>query len=257
MHQSVAFPIAFELAEGRIEARIEMPSAGERLVMLAYKVMDLSSTAAEMGVRAAQRCGMTVSCAKGCGACCRQLVPLSPPEAGMVYEFVKNMPEPRRSVIAGRFQRAVEQFRQTGLLNELRRMAAPRPGESDDLAVTRAYFSRQVPCPFLEDESCSIYPVRPSMCREYLVASPPEHCRDPFSHNIDRLPLSIRLSQALTRMWAAMTGRPPQLIPFILALEWTRENPSIRSLAAEPRTLVGAFEEQVRAAAVEIEKNGG
>ena len=38
------------------------------------------------------------------------------------------------------------------------------------------YFKPQIPCPFLEDESCSIYAERPFVCREYLVTSPAENC---------------------------------------------------------------------------------
>jgi Fe-S-cluster containining protein len=36
-----------------------------------------------------------------------------------------------------------------------------------------------MPCPFLEDESCSIHPDRPLVCREYLVTSPAELCAGP------------------------------------------------------------------------------
>ena len=41
----------------------------------------------------------------------------------------------------------------------------------------REYFQLGIPCPFLEEESCSIYHDRPITCREYLVTSPPAALR--------------------------------------------------------------------------------
>lgn len=41
--------------------------------------------------------GRVVSCRKGCGACCRQLVPLAWSEAYQPGELVNALPEPRRT----------------------------------------------------------------------------------------------------------------------------------------------------------------
>lgn len=252
----IVHPVVLDLPEGRIEAQLELPVGAERLVAFAYKVLDLSSVAAEMAQRAAGRVGKSVTCAKGCGACCRQLVPLSPPEAGMVFEFVMTMPEPRRQTLTRRFDQALERLGAAGLLDDLEQLQDPRMSDARDREISRAYFSEQIPCPFLEEECCGIYPVRPSICREYLVASPPDHCRDPYVNAIQRLPLAMRMSEALTHMWAAMAKRPARLVPFILALKWTRDNPGIRSLAAKPEALVKAFELRVQSIAKGIEERG-
>ena len=257
MHNFRNYPIVLDLPEGRIEAQVELPDRGERLVVLAYKVLGLSSVAADMGARAAGRLGMQVSCRKGCAACCRQLVPLSPPEAGMVFEFVKTMPEPRKSAIVDRFARAVQQLRKAGLLTELERLRDPGMSDETDRAVSKAYFREQIACPFLEEEGCSIYPVRPSICREYMVVSPPENCADPYAKAIRRVPLSLRMSEALTHMWAALGKRRPELVPFALALRWTRENAAIGTLAARPGVMVNALVEQIQSFAAELETRGG
>jgi len=34
----------------------------------------------------------------------------------------------------------------------------------------------RVMCPFLVNKQCSIYPVRPAICRAYVVSSDPERC---------------------------------------------------------------------------------
>lgn len=45
--------------------------------------------------------------------------------------------------------------------------------------------------PFLEDDACSIHPHRPSVCREYLVTSPAEHCAELGRKLVKRVPVSV------------------------------------------------------------------
>jgi Fe-S-cluster containining protein len=128
-------------------------------------------------VRDVGDCGGSISCKAGCGACCRMLVPISELEAQRLREVVHAMPEPRRSHVLARFAEAVRQLDAAGLLPQLRRVEQWTDNEFQ--AMTRAYFERQIACPFLEAESCSIYEERPITCREYLVTSPAEKCARP------------------------------------------------------------------------------
>ena len=208
---------------------------------MTYKLLGLSSVAADMGARAAQRLGLKVSCRMGCGHCCRQLVPLSAPEAALVFEYVMTMDEPRKREISNRFSEAVAYLEKTALLSELERLQDPSISDEEQTAITRKYFEQHIACPFLENESCSIYEVRPSMCREYLVCSPADHCRDPYGNRIDKLPVSMRLSQALSQVWAALMRNRPVLIPFILSLQWTTDNPYSRTLAGKSGPLLHAL----------------
>jgi hypothetical protein len=43
-------------------------------------------------------------------------------------------------------------------------------------ALTHYMIDNRVMCPFLVDHQCSIYPVRPAMCRGHVVASDPSRC---------------------------------------------------------------------------------
>ncbi len=253
MTNATTYPLALDLPEGRIQAQIELSPNAERLVDLTYKMLDISSTVADMGVRAAHRLGLTVSCHGGCGHCCRQLVPLSAPEAAMVFEFVMTMAEPRRSKISGRFSAAVTRLEKMGLLSELKRLQDPAISDREQTAITRKYFEQQIACPFLDDECCSIYAVRPSMCREYLVCSPADNCRSPYEQRIDKLPVSMRLSQALSQIWAGLTQTRPVLIPFILALQWTADNPASRTMAAKPGPLLHVLLKRISETAVAVE----
>src|SRR5471032_2116619 len=50
--------------------------------------------------------GETISCRKGCGACCRQLVPVSRTEGERLLDLVEAMPRDRRKEIRRRFAAA-------------------------------------------------------------------------------------------------------------------------------------------------------
>src|SRR5262245_57720999 len=47
--------------------------------------------------------GKAISCRKGCGACCRQLVPISRTEGERLLTVVEAMPAERRTALAARF----------------------------------------------------------------------------------------------------------------------------------------------------------
>ena len=42
--------------------------------------------------------------------------------------------------------------------------------------LTLQMIQDKVMCPFLVNKECSIYPVRPAMCRSYVVSSDPDRC---------------------------------------------------------------------------------
>src|SRR5204863_4694263 len=53
----------------------------------------LTNLVVDIAVENAARHGETISCAKGCGACCRQPVPISETEARAIARLVDEMPE--------------------------------------------------------------------------------------------------------------------------------------------------------------------
>src|SRR3954470_14939527 len=112
--------------------------------------------------------GQTISCAKGCGACCRQVVPLSPADVLLLDEAMEGMTPERRGEIEAAFHGIEEALREADLFD------APLLDRGED------YFSLRLPCPFLSEEACSIHAHRPLVCREHLVSSPAEFCGNPF-----------------------------------------------------------------------------
>jgi Fe-S-cluster containining protein len=163
-------------------------------------------------------------------------VPVSPPEAVLLQEIVESMAEPGKSATKKRFSLAEEHLKSTGLIEELEAPDNPLLHKAEE-----EYFLQQIPCPFLENESCGIYDFRPSRCREYLVFTPPENCSDPYHQKIGRLPVSMRLNEALTWLWASMTMEKPRYIPLVLSMKWTQENHKTRVIGADPKHMIEAL----------------
>jgi Fe-S-cluster containining protein len=175
----------------------------------------LAAQVSDHDVAADTREDRRVSCAKGCGACCRQMVPVSPVEARELARLVAAMPPRRAAAVRQRFADAHQRMDAAGL--------GPARGHPDDdkaayRAYSLAYFSQGVPCPFLEDESCSIHPQRPLVCREYLVTSPPEVCAALGDQPVRMVPVSLRVWAVLSRA-ASGDGRL-EWMPLIESLDY-------------------------------------
>ena len=166
--------------------------------------------------------GQHISCAKGCAACCRMLVPISVPEAFALRDMVAAQPEARRETIRRRLADTTARLEQAGLLAHLRQVAETDRPITDAMMepVNRAYYTLKLPCPYLENEACSIYEDRPAACRELLVTSPADWCQDMVNKPVRAIPVPLRISTILGLLWSDLTGSPPRLIPLPLALEW-------------------------------------
>jgi Fe-S-cluster containining protein len=172
--------------------------------------------------------GLQVQCRKGCGVCCRYLVRLSIPEALFLAERLEAMPPARREALLGRLRRTHEVLRREWLYGVL----------EDGLMVahvdvtyphrfyllSRHYLGLRIPCPFLEEEACSIYADRPTTCRQYLVTSPPGRCADPFAQKVDRVNPDLDVPDLLAEVTAELLGEPPKLVALPLALGWASRN---------------------------------
>jgi Fe-S-cluster containining protein len=184
----------------------------------------------DIAVRDLAQAGTRISCKMGCGACCRQLVPISAMEAREIGRVVARMPEPRRSEIRRRFAEALKKFEEAGLLEVLRDPTSV--GKERERTLGTEYFALRVPCPFLENESCSIYADRPISCREFLVVSNPEHCAEPTPENVRAImPLAGPIGSKVPKIDLLPNGKPVEWVPLILALEYSakhREEPPRR-----------------------------
>jgi Fe-S-cluster containining protein len=185
------------LGTHRLQLSVSVPAGPTRLDDMLPLLQILSNELVDMAEREAADRGTPVSCRRGCGACCRQLVPVSPVEARQIARLVERLPLERQQVIRARFAQARQRLEAVGMWQQLQNRATWP--ESAVAEVGLAYFRLGIPCPFLEDESCSIHPQRPLTCREYLVTSPAEHCADPSTGQIQWVPLPAKVWVAAAR----------------------------------------------------------
>jgi len=159
----------------------------------------------------AAEAGHTISCRKGCGACCRQLVPVSRTEGERLLQLVETMPAERRRALSTRFSAAEAAIDRTGLKER---------GDRSDRELSVAYFAQGIACPFLEDESCSIHPERPLVCREYLVTSPAELCSGPAQEGVT--PVAVPKVSMAAR---GLQDERDDWFPLALLMVWRRTCP--------------------------------
>jgi Fe-S-cluster containining protein len=208
-------PVGFE---------ITVPDGPTRLRELLPVLHGVAHAVIDAAVVEVERAGRSISCRAGCGACCRQLVPVAESEAFALARLVAAMPEPRRAAVTARFDAAVARFRETG---HLKRMRDTGQSAEDRRQLGLDYFALGVPCPFLEDESCSIHPDRPLACREYLVTSPAANCAAPSAASVTRVPTPVDVSAVARLIDRTASGSPAGWVPLALALDFaaTRAEP--------------------------------
>ena len=195
-----------------------VPAKPVKLTRMLPIFQAITSSFVDLSVNVAESQGERVSCQAGCGACCRQPVPLAAIEAFQLAELVESMPEPRRTVIKQRFADGVKRFQENKWFERMERFLELSPKERQTLALE--YFYEGVPCPFLEDESCSIHPNRPLSCREYMVTSPAQNCAQPTPGAIQQVLPLFKPSSSIMEICRTRKSAGSYYLPMIRALEW-------------------------------------
>ncbi len=220
------FEIALNTPAGRLTTAVDVPTGFVPVSAIVPLMRRLGEEAHALEQARLIATGKAISCQKGCAACCRMMVPLSGPEAFALRDYVRALPGERQARIAERFAQAKSRLLSHGLWHRLRDMSeAEQPPDDNALEpVNRDYYALRMPCPFLEDELCSIYEERPAACRELLVTSPAEWCQDLVTHPVEEVPPPVRVGPALGLLWGDLSKTAPRLIPLPLALEWAERH---------------------------------
>jgi len=215
--------LKMSIAGRPIEMEVQVPEGPAKPRQLLPLLQWLTNEVVDVACGQVAGEGKAISCRAGCGACCRQLVPVAPAEAYRLADLVERLPEPRRGEVRRRFHEAERRLAAAGLLE---RLAEPKSLPEDSLHATgMEYFRLGIPCPFLEDESCSIHPDRPLSCREYLVTSPAEHCRRPTANTVEKVTLPIKISSSLLRLERGADEGLVPWAPLSLAPRWVENHP--------------------------------
>lgn len=134
---------------------------------------DQVESGTEARAQAIARAGAEVACTPGCNACCMEPIMVFRPESARVAQWLE---QPENAEARAHFLAAFPAWNEA--IGEM----------SDQLSVL--YFSdperyvanhtaawrEQVMCPFNRDGACSIYPVRPTVCRNAHALDTAERC---------------------------------------------------------------------------------
>lgn len=198
-----------------IDLALTIPAAPVAATAMLPVLQGLSSLFSNRGAAREEAAGKPITCRAGCGACCRQMVPVAGAEARNLARVVAAMPPDRQAAVRARFDAALAALDAAGLLARIEDASTITAADQG-----MAYFRLGIPCPFLEDESCSIHPDRPLGCREYLVTSPPENCADSDTRAIDKVPVGWEVSRSLFR-----SPDGEGWLPLVLALRFAATPP--------------------------------
>ena len=128
--------------------------------------------------------GKTISCGKGCGACCCLFVVASLRECEAVVHYLY-----RHEAALQHFIRAFDGWRD-GIrrieptfrrINDLNQKITAKNATGEEKSrfdeECGAYARAGIFCPFLVDGACSIYEVRPFVCAAVVATTPPGWCQ--------------------------------------------------------------------------------
>lgn len=235
--------VEFPTADGVVRGKVAVTTGPMRLTGLVQTAFDLTNALVSRAVQAEQAAGRALTCRAGCAACCRHMVPVSPPEAFFIADMLDGLPAERRELLQARFDHIVQDLDRRRMIGHL---LEPEPTDSAVLPVAREYFALQHACPFLEHESCGIHPHRPVACRDYNVTTPAAWCQRPYDEAVAKIPLPLPLSVPLSRTAAIVTGQRPVLIPLTLVPWWTAEHKRDRTQTWPGLELFDLFLDQLR-----------
>ncbi|MFC3148965.1 YkgJ family cysteine cluster protein [Piscinibacterium candidicorallinum] len=215
-----------------IRIELDVPQRLESAEFLLPTARRLANRVIQIAVEDVAAAGEPISCKAGCGACCKQLVPILPSEARRIAKIVDEMPQPRQGVIRERFAQA-SQAMQAAKIDAALRSAANTLTPDEANALGMKYFEMGVSCPFLEEGSCSIYEERPLICREYLVSSPASECEWPTAEKIKKVAIPAKVAQAAMQLEQDAQGRRWVALTHSLDYAQTHPEPTDRVSAPE------------------------
>ena len=220
------FEISLHTPCGEVSTSVGVPTSFVPVTAILPLMRSLGEEVQALELTRVRQTGHSVSCHKGCAACCRMLVPMSAPEAFALANRIDRLDQPERDRLLTKLELAQQQLARAGVLTQLSALAQSSDPPSDEAIepLNRAYYALRMPCPFLDNEACSIYEDRPAACRELAVTSPATDCQNMASQSIRPVPVALRISTALSLLWADLTGTAPRLIPLPLAVTWAKQH---------------------------------
>ncbi len=232
--------VNIKLPHGEVDGNVGVPHEMIDTVSLVPGALELSDQVVALALKYAEEAGHEITCKKGCSICCRQLVPVSKPEAFFLLDLMRQrLPDDRRNMVLARMKAAADKISEAGIADRLKKVDLTI---DDHQQVGNDYFKLGMPCPFLTDTgACGIHPARPTACREYNVVTPAELCDDPVGNHVNVALPALKMSLILAQVYAQETGTKAEVMPLVLAPAWAAENEDQRGPKVEAPELFGRF----------------
>jgi Fe-S-cluster containining protein len=218
---TVEFSVA--VGDGKFKATAVVPAGQTNLTQILPVIQSLDDSFIQGVSAQLAAVGKPVSCKVGCTHCCHQLIALNIFEAEALTTWFRTLPEPRQQQLVERFHQALLKLSAAGLIDRMvNEEWFVESNTARQLAVD--YLYKRVPCPFLEEGACSIYSMRPLICREYMVTSPPENCYDPANLETEPVRMPLYFSRTLHSIAADLEHDPRGWIPLVFLFGWMKAN---------------------------------
>jgi Fe-S-cluster containining protein len=219
--ETVTVEFTIGIGDGKFNAAAIVPAGQTNLTQILPVIQSLHSSFIDGISAQLAHAGRHISCRAGCASCCRQMVALNLFEAEALAAWIRTLPEYRQQELAQRFHQALLKLSAAGIIDRILSQDWLIDGPASQ-QMSIDYFHQHVPCPFLENESCSIHPIRPLICREYLVTSPAELCADPATMQVQGVPMPLRFSRALHDIGAEIEQDKRGWIPLVFLFAWMK-----------------------------------
>jgi hypothetical protein len=107
----------------KIKVRCSDRTSAVRLAQLLPALQALTDEVVDAAVEREHSAGREISCKAGCGACCRQLVPISGTEARELPKLMATLGDAHRERVVARFDEVIARLRASRLWDRLQRYA--------------------------------------------------------------------------------------------------------------------------------------
>jgi hypothetical protein len=141
---------------------------------IAADVQRAIDLAAEQRAEVARRKGSPVACHAGCNACCEQLVMIWAGEAELIADWLD---EPEQAEVKRAFLERYPEWlaASTPAIERVLERTAANDARGQ-LAALIDHWRHRILCAFNRDGLCTIYPVRPGLCRNAHALDTPANC---------------------------------------------------------------------------------
>lgn len=207
---------AYLLDVARMERLERFRSSGTlptRAIHLGLRALELFDDSTIMFLGRLKRNGYSVSCRPGCTHCCYNMpVGVSSWELILIYARLQGSGAVDRC-----FRRALRAMERVEEIRRERPFDRKSLGRRGRVAILRDYLRSETACPFLENDRCQVYSVRPLACRVHFSLTPRHWCDPGHFQNAHAIPFNVEPGEAVEEALDRIDGRLALGLPDALA----------------------------------------